>query len=102
MLAAFQAHDAADVSCGVLTAAVIFLMCIVRPPIATMLLGRDATADYVLEGSPGTPFSSGFYYGKVKFPPEYPFKPPSIYILTPNGRFATNKRICMSMSDCKC
>jgi ubiquitin-conjugating enzyme E2 J2 len=40
------------------------------------------------------------YHGKVKFPEEYPFKPPGISMITPNGRFATNKRICMSMSDC--
>jgi ubiquitin-conjugating enzyme E2 J2 len=39
------------------------------------------------------------YHGKVKFPEEYPFKPPGISMITPNGRFATNKRICMSMSD---
>ena len=31
--------------------------------------------------------------------PEYPFKPPAIMMLTPNGRFVTNTRICMSMSD---
>uniref|UniRef100_A0A0D6R2C0 UBC core domain-containing protein n=1 Tax=Araucaria cunninghamii TaxID=56994 RepID=A0A0D6R2C0_ARACU len=54
---------------------------------------------YVLEGSEGTPFAGGVYYGKVKFPPEYPYKPPGISMITPNGRFATHKRICMSMSD---
>lgn len=54
---------------------------------------------YVLEGSEGTPFSGGCYYGKIKFPPDYPYKPPSISMTTPNGRFATNKKICLSMSD---
>ncbi|KAK9905644.1 hypothetical protein WJX75_003753 [Coccomyxa subellipsoidea] len=39
------------------------------------------------------------YVGKLRFPPEYPFKPPAIMMLTPNGRFVTNTRICMSMSD---
>lgn len=78
----------------------------------------------------------GYYYGKIKFPPEYPYKPPGItYVLlilqnlvsiplssrfivklpmnhvlffcfcfrmtTPNGRFITQKKICLSMSDCK-
>ncbi|KAJ8448302.1 hypothetical protein Cgig2_025226 [Carnegiea gigantea] len=33
---------------------------------------------YVLEGSEGTPFAGGYYYGKIKFPTEYPFKPPGI------------------------
>ncbi|MCO5587891.1 hypothetical protein L7F22_041843 [Adiantum nelumboides] len=54
---------------------------------------------YVLEGSEGTPFAGGIYHGKLKFPADYPFKPPGISMLTPNGRFATQKRICMSMSD---
>ncbi|KAH7315123.1 hypothetical protein KP509_21G035400 [Ceratopteris richardii] len=54
---------------------------------------------YVLEGSEGTPFEGGVYHGKLKFPSDYPFKPPSISMITPNGRFATQKRICMSMSD---
>ncbi|KAJ4958155.1 hypothetical protein NE237_025266 [Protea cynaroides] len=54
---------------------------------------------YVLEGSEGTPFAGGYYHGKIKFPPEYPFKPPSISMTTPNGRFITQKKICLSMSD---
>ncbi|CAA7395002.1 unnamed protein product [Spirodela intermedia] len=54
---------------------------------------------YVLEGSEGTPFAGGCYYGKIKFPPEYPYKPPSISMTTPNGRFAPHKKICLSMSD---
>ncbi|KAF9615698.1 hypothetical protein IFM89_026113 [Coptis chinensis] len=54
---------------------------------------------YVLEGSEGTPFAGGYYYGKIKFPSEYPFKPPGISMTTPNGRFITQKKICLSMSD---
>ncbi|GAA0146454.1 ubiquitin-protein ligase [Lithospermum erythrorhizon] len=54
---------------------------------------------YVLEGSEGTPFAGGYYYGIIKFPPEYPFKPPGISMTTPNGRFMTQRRICLSMSD---
>lgn len=54
---------------------------------------------YVLEGSAGTDFEGGCYHGKVTFPPQYPFKPPSIVMLTPNGRFATNTKLCLSMSD---
>ncbi|KAF3571201.1 hypothetical protein F2Q69_00060954 [Brassica cretica] len=54
---------------------------------------------YVLEGSDGTPFAGGYYYGKIKFPPEYPYKPPGITMTTPSGRFITQKKICLSMSD---
>lgn len=68
------------------------------------VLARPSPTDilewhYVLEGSKNTPFEGGVYHGKVKFPPEYPYKPPGISMITPNGRFATQKRICMSMSD---
>ncbi|KAL7140471.1 hypothetical protein ABFS83_09G122900 [Erythranthe nasuta] len=54
---------------------------------------------YVLEGSQGTAFAGGYYYGHIKFPPEYPFKPPGISMTTPNGRFLTKTKICLSMSD---
>jgi len=54
---------------------------------------------YVISGPTGTPYEGGLYLGKIKFPPEYPFKPPSILMITPNGRFETNKRLCLSMSD---
>ncbi|KAG1713195.1 hypothetical protein DVH05_000915 [Phytophthora capsici] len=54
---------------------------------------------YVITGTKGTPYEGGFYHGKLKFPPEYPMKPPSVMMLTPNGRFKTNQRLCLSMSD---
>ncbi|ORX93382.1 UBC-like protein [Basidiobolus meristosporus CBS 931.73] len=54
---------------------------------------------YVLTGPPDTPYQGGQYHGKVIFPSEYPFKPPSIRMITPSGRFKPNARICMSMSE---
>ncbi|KFD53233.1 hypothetical protein M514_05943 [Trichuris suis] len=54
---------------------------------------------YIVEGPKDTPFEGGFYHGKLVFPPDYPFKPPSIYMFTPNGRFMTNCRLCLSISD---
>ena len=42
---------------------------------------------YVIEGVKGSPFAGGWYHGVVTFPKEYPFKPPSIQMTTPNGRF---------------
>jgi ubiquitin-conjugating enzyme E2 J2 len=54
---------------------------------------------YVVEGPPDSPYSGGYYHGKLIFPAEYPFKPPSIYMLTPNGRFQINTRLCLSISD---
>ena len=35
----------------------------------------------------------------LKFPADYPYKPPSILMYTPNGRFIPNQRLCLSMSD---
>ncbi|KAL7568732.1 hypothetical protein ACA910_021725 [Epithemia clementina (nom. ined.)] len=54
---------------------------------------------YVLEGSADTPYEGGVYHGKLIFPKEYPLKPPSVLMLTPNGRFQPNRRLCLSMSD---
>lgn len=54
---------------------------------------------YVLEGSPGTPYEGGVYHGKLIFPKEYPLKPPGVMMCTPSGRFQTNRRLCLSMSD---
>lgn len=33
------------------------------------------------------------------FPSDYPFKPPAIRMTTPSGRFKTNTRLCLSISD---
>jgi len=54
---------------------------------------------YLLEGPPDTPYEGGWYWGQLKFPAEFPFAPPSILMVTPNGRFETNARLCLSMSD---
>jgi len=54
---------------------------------------------FVITGPSGSPYEGGRYHGKLVFPPEYPYKPPSIIMLTPNGRFNTNTRLCLSMSD---
>ncbi len=40
----------------------------------------------------------GIYHGRILLPPEYPFKPPSFLMLTPNGRFETSAKICLSIS----
>lgn len=50
---------------------------------------------FVLEGAEGTDYEGGVYHGRLMFPPNYPFKPPSISMITPNGRFATNTKLCL-------
>ncbi|KAJ6218866.1 hypothetical protein RDWZM_004678 [Blomia tropicalis] len=53
---------------------------------------------YVIQGPEGSPYHNGIYHGKLCFPPDYPYRPPSIYMITPNGRFKTNRRLCLSIS----
>ena len=54
---------------------------------------------FVIKGPSDTIYAGGHYHGKLIFPSDYPYKPPAIMMLTPNGRFATNTRLCLSMSD---
>lgn len=54
---------------------------------------------YVVTGPEKTPYEGGLYHGKLVFPREFPFKPPSIYMVTPSGRFKVNTRLCLSISD---
>lgn len=37
--------------------------------------------------------------GVLLFPKDYPYKPPSVLMYTPNGRFQERTRLCLSMSD---
>ncbi|GFY54654.1 ubiquitin-conjugating enzyme E2 J2 [Trichonephila inaurata madagascariensis] len=54
---------------------------------------------FAVLGPEDTPYKGGVYHGKLIFPGEFPFKPPSIYMITPNGRFKCNTRLCLSISD---
>ncbi|EIE76379.1 ubiquitin-conjugating enzyme E2 6 [Rhizopus delemar RA 99-880] len=54
---------------------------------------------YVIQGPPDSPYEGGEYYGRLNFPSEYPYKPPSIRMMTPSGRFQVNTRLCLTMSD---
>lgn len=57
------------------------------------------TWNYLIRGPPDSPFAGGEFHGVLLFPPEYPFKPPGIKMLTPSGRFQPDRKICFSMSD---
>ena len=54
---------------------------------------------FVIFGLTDCPYEGGVYLGKIIFPLQYPLKPPGIQMITPNGRFKSKTRICMSMSD---
>lgn len=53
---------------------------------------------FVIRGPDGTEFEGGRYHGRILLPSEYPFKPPNLMLLTPNGRFELNKKICLSIT----
>ena len=53
---------------------------------------------FIIKGPPDTAWEGGIFHGKIVFPSEYPNAPPDIYFLTPNGRFETNKRLCLTFT----
>ncbi|KAM9355472.1 ubiquitin-conjugating enzyme E2 J1 [Pholidichthys leucotaenia] len=53
---------------------------------------------FSVRGPPDSDFDGGVYHGRIILPPEYPMKPPSIILLTQNGRFEVGKKICLSIS----
>ena len=44
------------------------------------------------------PYVGGLFIGRIELPDEYPKKAGSFYMLTPNGRFKTNDKICLTNS----
>ena len=48
---------------------------------------------YCIKGPKDSVYEGGYYYGKVKFPVDFPFKPPEYYMMTPSGRFDPGKSI---------
>ena len=54
---------------------------------------------FVIFGLIDCPYEGGFYHGRLKFPADYPFRAPEIFMCTPNGRFHLNNSICMSFSN---
>ena len=54
---------------------------------------------FIIQGAVDTIYTGGLYQGRLVFPPDYPWAPPSIYFITPSGRMKLNQRICLSISD---
>ena len=76
---------------------------ITNDPIPSMdvALNEDDILDwhFLIHGREGTPYEDGVYHGRLVFPLTFPFGPPKILFLTPNGRFKVNERICFNLSD---
>jgi len=43
-------------------------------------------------------YAGGMYLGKISFPPQYPFKAPTLKFITPNGRFEPEKTVCTTFT----
>jgi ubiquitin-protein ligase len=43
-------------------------------------------------------YVGGEYIFQIRLSPRYPFEPPDFYMLTPNGRFETGRKLCFSNS----
>lgn len=53
---------------------------------------------YVIQGPKKSCYEGGWYHGTLTFPSEYPYKPPSIQMITPNGRFKVIRFCCILLS----
>ncbi|KAN0066129.1 hypothetical protein ACQY0O_000223 [Thecaphora frezii] len=53
---------------------------------------------FTLRGPSSSEFENGLYHGRILLPAEYPMRPPSLLILTPNGRWELNKKICLTFT----
>ncbi|XP_020102102.1 ubiquitin-conjugating enzyme E2 32-like [Ananas comosus] len=54
---------------------------------------------FAILGPRDSEFEGGIYHGRIQLPADYPFKPPAFMMLTPNGRFETQTKICLSISN---
>lgn len=70
-----------------------------HPNFVSRPIESDITTWYFVFHSMKDTLYTGYYLGKIVFPYNYPYKPPALYMLTPNGRFQVNTRLCLSMSD---
>jgi ubiquitin-protein ligase len=51
---------------------------------------------FSLLGPEDTAYSGGCYHGRIVLPADYPQRAPSLCMLTPTGRWAVGKDICLS------
>lgn len=51
---------------------------------------------FKFKGMEDTDYCNGEYICKIEHHPEYPVKAPNLYILTQNGRFNVNRKLCLT------
>jgi len=63
-----------------------------RAPFCWIFIRKSKEWHCTIRGPAGTEFEGGLYHFRILLPSEYPFRPPSILMLTPNGRFELNTK----------
>jgi len=53
---------------------------------------------FTLRGPSSSEFQEGIYHGRILLPAEYPFRPPDVMLMTPNGRWELNKKVREALS----
>lgn len=56
------------------------------------------TIYFMIRGDKNSDYKGGYYIGKIMLPEDYPNKAGDFMMLTPNGRFDINKKICLTNS----
>ena len=56
------------------------------------------TWHFCFKGATNTVYEGGIYMGMLIYPSSYPFKPPEVRMITPNGRMKLNSALCLSVS----
>lgn len=51
---------------------------------------------FKFNGFEGTDYQNGEYICRIDHNPQYPVKAPNLVIMTPNGRFEINRKICLT------
>ena len=60
--------------------------------------GEELIWYILIKGNDGSDYEGGEYIGKIMHDKEYPNKPPDYMMLTPNGRYSIDRKICLSNS----
>lgn len=48
---------------------------------------------FTLRGPADSEYAGGAFHGRIILPTEYPFRPPHVQFLTPNGRWETDTKV---------
>jgi ubiquitin-protein ligase len=69
-----------------------------KPEYALNIAQKNNNVYILIKGPEGSDFEGGEYVLHLECKDDYPFSPPTIRMLTPNGRFKTDEKICTSFS----